>query len=134
MRNPDKAATPMLAVDNAEKALDFYKEAFGAVEVGERISFEGKIGHAEFKVADALVMIADEFPEYNRSPRALGGTPVIVHIYVDDVDALVKSAVAAGGKLTRPITDEPYGRIARIRDPFGHMWMFNGPTTKKSDV
>jgi len=121
----------MLAVDNAVKALDFYKDGFGAVEVGDRIPFEGKIGHAEFKVADALVMIADEFPELNRSPKTLGGTPVIIHVYVDSVDTLVKRAVAAGGKLTRPITDEPYGRIARIQDPFGHMWMFNGPTVKK---
>lgn len=102
----------------------------GATEVSERIPFEGKIGHAEFKVAGALIMIAGEFPEFNRSPKTLGGTAVIIHLYVDDVDALVERAVKAGGKLTRPITDQAYGRIARIQDPFGHMWMLNGPTKR----
>jgi len=122
-----QSATPMLAVDDAERALQFYKAAFGAIEVGDRIPFQGKIGHAEFRVAGALVMIADEFPEFNRSPKTLGGTAVMIHVYVDDVDTLVERAVASGGKLTRPITDQPYGRIARIQDPFGHMWVFNGP-------
>jgi PhnB protein len=127
-----KAATPMLAVHDAAAALEFYKKAFGSEEVGERYPYEGKIGHAEFKVEGALVMLADEFPEHNKSPRTLGGTPVIIHVQTEDVDRVVERATAAGGKLTRPVSDNPYGRIARILDPFGHMWMFNGPVKEKA--
>jgi len=126
-----KAATPMIAVHDGEAALEFYKKGFGAKEVGERYPYEGKIGHAEFEVEGALVMLADEFPEHNRSPKTLGGTPVIIHVQTGDVDAIVERATGAGGKLTRPVSDNPYGRTARILDPFGHMWMFNGPVKTK---
>ena len=117
----------MLAVHDCEAAIEFYKRAFGAVEVGERYPWEGKIGHAEVMISDGLVMLADEFPAHNKSPRTLGGTPVMLHLQVDDVDATAAQAVENGAEqLTEPC-DQPYGRVCRIRDPFGHIWMLNGP-------
>lgn len=120
-------AIPALAVHDAERALEFYVKAFGAKEVSERISWEGKIGHAEFEIEGARVMLADEFPEYNRSPKTLGGTPVIIHVDVEDVDTFYARAVEAGAKVLQPIKNEPYGRICKLEDPFGHTWFFNTP-------
>ncbi len=118
-------AVPALAVHDGERALDFYAKAFGAREVSERIPWEGKIGHAEIEIEGAHIMLADEFPAYNKSPKTLGGTPVIIHIEVKDVDSFVKRAVAAGATVLQPIKDEPYGRICKLQDPFGHEWFFN---------
>ena len=88
-------AVPALAVHDAERALAFYAKAFGAKEVSERIPWEGKIGHAEIEIEGAHVMLADEFPTYNKSPRTLGGTPVIIHVDVKDVDSFFERALAA---------------------------------------
>jgi PhnB protein len=118
-------AVPALAVHDGERALDFYAKAFGAKEVSERIPWEGKIGHAEIEIEGAHVMLADEFPAYNKSPKTLGGTPVIIHIDVKDVDSFFKRAVAAGATVLQPIKNEPYGRICKLQDPFGHHWFFN---------
>ena len=120
-------AVPALAVHDGERALDFYAKAFGAKEVSQRTPWEGKIGHAEIEIEGAQVMLADEFPAFNKSPRTLGGTPVIIHIDVKDVDSFFKRAVAAGVTVLQPIKDEPYGRICRLQDPFGHVWRFNTP-------
>jgi PhnB protein len=117
-------AVPALAVHDGERALDFYAKAFGAKEVSERIP-EGKIGHAEIEIEGAHLMLADEFPAYNKSPKTLGGTPVIIHIDVKDADSFFKRAVAAGATVLQPIKDEPYGRICKLQDPFGHQWFFN---------
>ena len=118
------SVTPYLCVSDAARAIEFYKEAFGATE---RMRFEmtgGKIGHAEIKIGDSIVALADEMPEMNfRSPQALGGPSSHFMIYVEDVDARVERAVAAGAKLTRPVKDEFYGdRAGTVEDPFGHVW------------
>ncbi len=124
-------AVPALAVHDARSALEFYAKAFGAKEVSERISWEGKIGHAELEIEGARVMLADEFPAYNKSPKTLGGTSVIIHVDVEDVDAFFTRAVEAGAKVLQPIKDEPYGRICKLEDPFGHTWFFNTSATAR---
>jgi PhnB protein len=118
-------AVPALAVHDGERALDFYARAFGAKEVSERIPWERKIGHAEIEIEGAHVMLADEFSAYIKSPKTLGGTPVIIHIDVKDVDSFFRRAVAAGATVLQPIKNEPYGRICKLQDPFGHEWFFN---------
>ena len=119
-----KTVTPYLAIDGASAAIAFYKKAFGAKEVMRMPGAKGTIGHAEISIDDCRIMLADEFPEMNfRSPRAFGGTPVGIHLYVKNVDAVAKKAVAAGAKLVRPVTDRFYGdRSASLEDPFGHLW------------
>ena len=119
-----KTVTPYLAIDGASAAIAFYKKAFGAKEVMRMPGPKGTIGHAEISIDDCRIMLADEFPEMNfRSPRAFGGTPVGIHFYVKNVDAVAKKAVAAGAKLVRPVTDQFYGdRSASLEDPFGHLW------------
>lgn len=126
-------ATPYLCIKGATAALDFYKRAFGAVET-MRIAAPGDtIGHAEIKIGDAPIMLADECPQMEfLSPKTLGGSPVLIHLYVPDVDAFVERAVAAGAKLTRPVEDQFYGdRGGKIEDPFGHSWYF---ATHKEDL
>ncbi|HSI74164.1 MAG TPA: VOC family protein [Fimbriimonas sp.] len=125
--NIDMSLTPLLAVHDCLGAIQFYKEAFGAFEEGDRHEWEGKVGHAEMRVCGALVMIADEFPEFNRSPQTLGGTAVILHLEVDDVDAVAGRFAAAGGEVVRPPANQPYGRVCTLKDPYGHAWMLNGP-------
>ena len=124
-------AVPALAVHDAERALAFYAKAFGAKEVSQRTRWEGKIGHAEIEIEGAQVMLADEFPAFNKSPRTLGGTPVIIHVDVKDVDSFFNRAVAAGVTVLQPIKDEPYGRICKLQDPFGHVWRFNTPPNQR---
>jgi (E)-2-((N-methylformamido)methylene)succinate hydrolase len=116
--------TPYLVVDGAAKALDFYARVFGATEQMRMPGPGGKIGHAEIRLGDSVVMLADEHPEMGiRAPRAFGGTPVSLMLYVEDVDATVKRALAAGAKLLRPVEDKFYGdRSGTIEDPFGHHW------------
>jgi PhnB protein len=111
-------------VQGAADAIAFYKKAFGAKEVMRMPGPRETIGHAEVQVGDSRIMLADEFPEMNfRSPRAVGGTPVTIHLYVTDVDKVMKKAVAAGAKLLRPVTDQFYGdRSGSLEDPFGHVW------------
>ena len=120
-----RGATPYLCVKGGVSAIDFYKKAFGAREM-MRIPMDDKIGHAELRIGEALFMLADEFPEMNfRSPQSLGGTPVNIVIYVEDVDSLVRQAESAGAKVLRPPADQFYGdRMARLEDPFGHSWSF----------
>jgi PhnB protein len=121
-----RGATPYLSVKDAARAIEFYKEAFGAREVMRMPQPDGKIGHAEVRIGDAPIMLADEFPEMNfRSPQSLGGTPVNIVVYVNDVDALVGQAVGAGAKLSKPVADQFYGdRVGVLEDPFGHSWSF----------
>jgi len=123
-------AVPYLSVHDAGRAIDFYVKAFGAREVSPRIPWEGKIGHAELEIEGALVMLADEFPAYNRSPKTLGGTSVSIHVDVKDVDSFFARAVAGGAKVVQPIKDEPYGRVCKLEDPFGHSWFFSTPPVK----
>jgi PhnB protein len=121
-----KAATPYLCVKGAARALDFYRKAFGATEVMRMPHSDGKIGHAEIRIGAAPIMLADEVPEMDfRSPETLGGSPVNIMIYVDDVDKLVRQAVAAGAKVTRAVENQFYGdRLGVLKDPFGHTWSF----------
>lgn len=132
---PDQypTATPYLACSGAAKALEFYQQAFGAVEIMRMPMPDGRIGHAEVRIGKSVIMLADEFPEMGfKSPSTLGGSPVTIHIYVEDVDAFVEKAVAAGAKITQPLQDKFYGdRSANLVDPFGHSWMF---ATHKEDV
>src|SRR6266540_3663391 len=116
--------TPYLAVDGAADAIDFYTKVFGARERMRMDAPGGKVGHAELQFGDSLVMLADEFPEMgNRSPRSVGGTPVTISVYVDDVDAAFDRALRAGAKELRPLENQFYGdRTAQIEDPFGHRW------------
>lgn len=116
--------TPYLIVKGAPRAIEFYKKAFGATEVMRMAQPDGRIGHAEVRVGDSAVMLADEFPEMGIvSPATLGGTPVTLLIYVEDVDARFAEAVAAGATVKRPVVDQFYGdRSGTLADPFGHVW------------
>ena len=119
------SVTPYLVVDGAAKAIDFYKKVFGATELMRMASPDGgRIGHAELKIGDSPVMLADEHPEMNiRGPHAIGGTPVSLMVYVEDVDKVAKRALAAGAQELRPVVDQFYGdRSGTFLDPFGHMW------------
>ena len=118
------SVTPYLIVKGAAAALDFYKQAFGATELFRMPGPDGRIGHAEIKIGDSPIMLADEFPEIDaRSPKSLGGTPVGILLYVPNVDALTAQAIAAGAKVLKPLQDQFYGdRSATVEDPFGHKW------------
>ncbi|MCI4352164.1 MAG: VOC family protein [Thermoplasmata archaeon] len=117
-------ATPALIVDNAPRALEFYAKALGGREKMRSAGPGGKIMHAEFQVGDSMFMLADEFPDMGpRSPKTLGGTASAIWLYVPDVDAAYRRAVAAGATSLSAPTDMFWGdRHARIRDPFGHEW------------
>lgn len=117
-------ATPYLTIKGAADALEFYKRAFGATEVMRMTTPDGRIGHAEIRIGDSPIMLSDEFPDMDaRSPQMIGGSPVMIHLYVDDADALVKRAVDAGATLQRPVEDQFYGdRAGKLADPFGHIW------------
>lgn len=116
--------TPYLIVDRAADAIDFYKNAFGATEKMRMEKPDGRIGHAELKIGDAKIMLSDGCPEINaRDPRAIGGSPVGIHLYIKDVDAVVEKALTLGARLVHPTEDMFYGdRSATIEDPFGHTW------------
>jgi len=118
------AITPYLSVKGAANAIDFYKRAFGAVELVRIPGPDGKIGHAEIRIGDSTIMLADEHPELNQpSPQSLGGTPVGLMVYVERVDEVFKRAVTAGAKELRPVKDQFYGdRSGTLQDPFGHTW------------
>ena len=125
--------TPYLAVAGAARAIDFYKNAFGAKERMRMESGPGKIGHAELEIGDSVVMLADEHPEMEfLGPKTRGGTPVTLHMYVKDVDAVFAQAVKAGATPSRPVKDEFYGdRSGTVVDPFGHVWHLS---THKEDL
>jgi PhnB protein len=126
-------ATPYLIVQNATKAIEFYKQAFGATELMRMPGPGGKIMHAEIKIGDSPIMLADESPEMgHRSPQSLGGTAVSLLLYLNDVDAQFKQAVASGATVQRPVRDEFYGdRMGTVIDPFGHVWSL---ATHKEDL
>ncbi|HRK94952.1 MAG TPA: VOC family protein [Rhodospirillales bacterium] len=119
-----RAVTPYLTVKGAAAAIDFYKSVFGAGELMRMEAPGGKIGHAELQIGDAVVMLADEWPDMDcKGPEAFGGSPVSLLIYVDDVDATAELAVAAGATLKRAPKDEFWGdRMGTVVDPFGHVW------------
>jgi len=119
-----EGATPYMCVNDASAAIEFYKKAFEAMEVYRLTEPSGKIGHAEIRIGRAVIMLADEYPEPgHRSPKSLGGTPVKIHLYVEDADAVVSRAYDAGATILRPVKDEFYGdRNGTLEDPFGHIW------------
>jgi PhnB protein len=127
-----EGAIPYLSVSNASEAIAFYKNAFGAVEA-LCIAHEGKVGHAELTIGEARIMLCDEFPDHEAlSPHTIGGTPVMIHLYVADVDAFTARAVNAGLKILRPVADQFYGdRGGKFEDPFGHRWWI---ATRKEDI
>jgi PhnB protein len=116
--------TPYLIVDGAAKAIDFYKKVFGATEKMRMPAPGGKVGHAELTLGDSMIMLADEHPEMDhRGPHAYKGAAVSLMVYVPDVDATVKTALASGAKVVRPVENQFYGdRMGTIEDPFGHQW------------
>jgi PhnB protein len=125
--------SPYLAIGGAARAIGFYRQAFGAVELMRLADPSGRIGHAEIEIEGARIMLADEHPEMDvRGPLAYGGSPVSLHLYVADVDAVFERAVAAGAKPVRPPADQFYGdRSATLVDPFGHRWFL---ATRKHEV
>ena len=119
--------TPSLTVSDARAALEFYKKAFGAEEKELCLDLDGKkVMHAELKIGDSVIMLNEEFPQMGCiGPKALGGSPVTLYLYFDDVDARFERAVNAGAKVTMPLTDMFWGdRFGQVEDPFGHKWSF----------
>lgn len=118
------SVTPHLVCAGAADAIEFYKKAFGAVEEARLPGPQGKIMHAMIRIGDSAVMLVDEMPEWGAlGPKALKGSPVTIHLYVEDVDAFVARAVKAGAKVTMPVADMFWGdRYGKIEDPFGHHW------------
>lgn len=119
-----RGVTPYLIVRDAARALDFYRDAFGAIETLRLPGPDGLIGHAEIRIGDGMVMLADEMPEMgHQGPATLGGTSVTLMFYVPDVDARLAKAIAAGSIIKNPVKDQFYGdRSVTIVDPFGHIW------------
>jgi PhnB protein len=119
------AVTPYLIVNGAAQAIEFYKKAFGAVPTMAPIVHpDGRVGHAELKIGDSIIMLADEFTAMDiRGPASYGGSPVSLHLYVDEVDKVARQIVAAGGTVSRPVENQFYGdRMGTFTDPFGHTW------------
>jgi len=116
--------TPHIVCAGAAEAIEFYKKAFGAVELLRVPGAQGKLMHAAIRIGDSVVMLVDEFPEWGSfGPKSLKGTPVTLHLYVDNVDAAVEQAVGAGAKITMPVEDMFWGdRYGQVEDPFGHRW------------
>ena len=117
-------ATPYLIVNGAAEAIEFYKRAFGATELLRMTDPQGRIGHAEIRVGDSVIMLADEHPDMGyRGPRSMGGSSVSILLYVDDVDTIFDRALSAGATVQRPIANQFYGdRSGKLEDPFGHVW------------
>jgi PhnB protein len=116
--------TPYLIIDGASAAIDFYRSVLGARERMRMPAPDGRVGHAELEIGDSLIMLADEFPEMEaRGPKAVGGTPVSLHVYVEDADGVFDRAVQAGARALQPVEDKFYGdRSGQFEDPFGHHW------------
>jgi len=125
--------TPYLVITNAGKAIEFYKEAFGATECMRLATPDGKVMHAEIKIGDSPIMLCDECPDWNAlSPQTIGGTSVSIMLYVEDVDAVVNRAVVAGAKVLMSVEDQFWGdRMGTVSYPFGHKWSI---ATHKEDV
>ena len=126
------SVTPYLIIKGAADAIEFYKKAFGATELF-RMEHEGKLGHAEIRIGNSPIMLADEFPQMGfKSPKTLGGTPVSLMIYVEDADTTFNQAIKSGGVQLKPLQDQFYGdRSGTLTDPFGHVWTV---ATHKEDV
>jgi PhnB protein len=120
------ALTPYLIVNGAAAAIEFYQKVLGAIELFRLAGPDGKVGHAELMINDSRIMLADEHPEMGaQGPGSFGGSPVRLLLYVEDVDATVAKAVAAGATIVRPVADQFYGdRAGGLQDPFGHYWHF----------
>ena len=116
--------TPYLVIDGAARAIEFYKAVFGATELLRFPHPDGRIGHAELRIGDSIIMLADEFPDHDAlSPGSVGGTPVSLMLYIEGVDQVVDRALTHGATLKRPVADQFYGdRSGTIGDPFGHQW------------
>ena len=116
--------TPYLSVNGAAAAIDFYTKVFGARERMRMPAPEGRIGHAELELGDSLIMLSDAFPEMGvRSAKEIGGTPVTISLYVDDVDGVFDRALKEGATAVRPVENQFYGdRTGQLEDPFGHRW------------
>jgi len=127
------SVTPYLIIKGAADAIEFYKKAFGATELFRFPAPDGKIGHAEIKIGDSPIMLADEFAEMGyKGPQALGGSPVSLMIYLEDVDTVFNRAVEAGASVKEAVQDKFYGdRTGTLTDPFGHVWHVS---THKEDV
>ena len=128
-----QALTPQLICRDAARAIEFYRQAFGAEELFRLTEPSGKVGHAEMRIADSRIMLADEYPDFGAlSPASVGGTPVSLHLYVADVDRAIERATTAGATLVRRAKDEFYGdRAGMVADPFGHKWHL---ASKQEDV
>jgi PhnB protein len=135
------SVTPFLCVDDAARAIDFYRKAFGATELERMAEPDGKVTHVLLKIGDSIVRLSDERSKHvaqwvakgwSRSPRSLGGTPVQFYVYVEDSDAVFNRAIVAVAKVMEPVVDKEWGdRIGSLTDPFGHIWMI---ATHKRDV
>jgi len=125
--------TPYMTVRDAARAIEFYKQAFGAVEKGVSLTPDGKVMHAELRIGDSVIMLADEFPEFGSlSPQSTGGAGMGLHIYTEDVDAAFDRAVKAGAVTEMPVMDMFWGdRYGKLKDPFGHKWSI---ATHKRDM
>ncbi len=131
------AVSPHLVVDDAAAAIDFYVKAFGATELGRVPGPDGRLVHAALTINGATVMLNDDFPEYNngksQTPKALGGSPVTIHLTVTDVEAKFARAVEAGAEVVMPLEDQFWGdRYGLVRDPFGHQWSLGQPVREVS--
>ncbi|MEV0672481.1 VOC family protein [Mycobacterium sp. NPDC050441] len=131
------AVLPHLVVDDAAAAIDFYVKAFGATELGRVPGPDGKLIHAALAINGSTVMLNDDFPEFNdgksTTPKALGGTPVTIHLTVTDVEAKFAKAVDAGAEVVMPLEDQFWGdRYGMVRDPFGHQWSLGQPVREVS--
>jgi PhnB protein len=125
--------TPYLMIKGASEAIEFYKRAFGATEIFRLSHPNGQIGHAEIKIGDSSIMLADACDQAEfHPPASLGGSSVALHVYVEDVDAQFNQAVSAGAKAVKPVLDQFYGdRTGMLQDPFGHIWFL---ATHKKDI
>ena len=125
--------SPYIGFKDAARAIDFYVKAFGAVELFRLAEPSGRIGHAEIRIGNAILMLSDEYPDFGAlSAQTLGGCPIALHIFVADVDAFVARAVQGGATVLRAVKDEFYGdRVGQIADPFGYKWMVS---TRKETV
>jgi PhnB protein len=118
------SVTPHLICAGAAEAIEFYKRAFNAVEISRLAGPEGRLMHASIRIGDSTIMLVDEAPQWGMlGPKSLKGSPVTIHLYVDDVDAFSTHAAAAGARITMPVADMFWGdRYGRLEDPFGHLW------------
>jgi PhnB protein len=127
------SVTPYLVIKGAAKAIEYYKNVFGATVVVRMDGPDGKVGHAELQIGDSRIMLADENPAMGyRSAESIGASPVSLYVYMPDCDAIVEKAAKQGGKILKPVADQFYGdRSGFFQDPFGHLW---GVATHKEDV